>query len=324
MRKTLKNIVLPVCISIAILYIFFRDISINDIKKAFSNIPIIYLFLFILLYIIGAILRAIKYNVLISKKLKFKDIFLITLVRNFSVDLLPARSAALIFYSYLTKKKGIPLEEGASSFIVSMFYDALALSLLLGTMFFFVKTQMNQILIYIGLSFIFVVSIIIIFFTDNIINLLLKIKLINEISKLKNILININEYLIEHKKNSERIYLFFLSFIIRFIKYISAYILFIGIVKITGSIQSLSMFSFGLAGTELSSLLPIQGLGGFGTWELAFAFVFKSLGIHGNVDPRLTGLVIHITTQVWEYSIGLLAFLYISFERKKSQNKKKI
>ena len=222
MKKRLRNISISLIITIGILYIFFRDISINDIEKAFSNIPTTYLFLFILLYIIGTILRAIKYNVLISKKLKFKDIFLITLVRNFSVDLLPARSAALIFYSYLTKKKGISLEEGASSFIVSMFYDALALSLLLGTMFFFVKTQMNQIVIYIGLSFIFIASIIIIFFTDYIINLFLKIKLIKKSSKLQNILININEYLIEHKKNSERLYLFFLSFIIRFIKYISA------------------------------------------------------------------------------------------------------
>ena len=322
MKKTLKNIIIPLIITIGILYIFFRDISIDSIKNAFIKIPYMYITLFIFLYIIGAILRAIKYNVLISKKLKFKDIFLITLVRNFSVDLLPARSAALIFYSYLTKKKGISLEEGASSFIVSMFYDALALSLLLGAMFFFVKTQMNQIIIYIGLCFIFVVSIIIIFFTDNIINLLLKIKLIKKISKLKNILLNIHEYLIEHKKNSERLYIFFLSFIIRLIKYVSAYILFIGIVRITGSIQSLSMFSFGLAGTELSSLLPIQGLGGFGTWELAFTFVFKALEIPGNVDPRLTGLVIHITTQVWEYSIGLLAFLYIFIEKNNKSKRK--
>ena len=87
--------------------------------------------------ILGTLLRAVKYRILVAGKISFSSMFLITLVRNFSVDLLPARTASLAFYSYLAKKEGISIEEGASSFVISMFYDSLALSVMLGSLVFF-------------------------------------------------------------------------------------------------------------------------------------------------------------------------------------------
>ncbi|MCP5102706.1 MAG: hypothetical protein GY950_04970, partial [bacterium] len=87
--------------------------------------------------------------------------------------------------------------------------------------------------------------------------------------------------------------------------------------------ENFASFSFGLAGTELSSLLPIQGIGGFGTWELAFSVIFKALAIPAQ-NLKEAGIVIHITTQVWEYAIGFvaLAYLFIS-SRSTAKNKKK-
>lgn len=45
---------------------------------------------------------------------------------------MPARSASLVFYTYLTSRRGVILEEGVSSFVIAVFYDALALGLMLG------------------------------------------------------------------------------------------------------------------------------------------------------------------------------------------------
>jgi uncharacterized membrane protein YbhN (UPF0104 family) len=303
-----------------ILYIFFRDISISDIKINFLKIPLTFLGAFILLSLVGTVLRTLKYHILLSKKLSFMDIFLITLVRNFSVDLLPARTASLVFYSWLTKKKGIALEEGASSFVVSVFYDGLALCFMLGGLIFFLETSVSRWAIYTGMGLIFFISNVMIFFADGMIRFILKQKIVklNRFPKLERTLKNINEYLIHHSKNSERLYIFSLSLLIRLIKYIFLYILFEGVVKIGGGLNTFATFSFMLAVTELSALIPIQGLGGFGTWELAFLFTFKLFFPNLNLSDdiiKAAGFVIHITTQVWEYSIGLLAFLYLFIKK---------
>ena len=308
--KKATNILIPTAITVAIFFLFFRDISLTDIKENFLKIPLSLLLIFVLLSLAGTILRAYKYHILLSKKLKFKDIFLITLVRNFSVDLLPARTAALIFYSWLTKKKGIPLEEGASSFLVSVFYDALALSFMLGGLVFFIKTGVNRWAIYIGMGSVFFISIVMIFFAEYIIRFILKLKITGHFKKPAETLKKIEIYLAGHKSNSERLLVFGLSLAIRVIKYLFVFILFEAIIHVGFGFSTFASFSFGLAGTELSSLLPIQGLGGFGTWELAFAVIFKTLAMPA-ANLKEAGIVIHIITQIWEYTIGLAALIYL-------------
>ena len=309
-KKMLTNLVIPVAVLVIILYFFFRDITFNDIKENFLRIPGGYLLAFVLLSLLGTFLRAWKYHILLAKKLGFGDIFLITLVRNFSVDLLPGRAAALIFYSWLTKKKGIALEEGASSFVVSFFYDSLALGVMLGGLLFFLKTGVNQWPIYIGMAVIFFISIVMIFFADHIFDLVLRKKILNRFARLEKVVKNVFEYLKEHKKNSERFRVFLLSLATRIVKYLFIFILFEGVVHLGFGIKNFSLFSFGLAGTELSSMFPIQGPAGFGTWELAFTVIFKALEVQAE-NIKAAGFVIHIITQVWEYFIGLLAFAYL-------------
>ena len=311
-KKILTNLLIPVAVLVIIILVAFRDISIADIVANFLKIPLSYLLAFILLSLLGTYLRALKYHILLAKKLRFGDIFLITLVRNFSVDLLPGRTAALILYSWLTKKKGIALEEGASSFVVSMFYDTLALSFMLAGLLFFLKTGMNQWPIYIAMAVIFIISIVMIFFSHHIFHFVLEKKLISHFPKLEKAAQKVYEYLAVHKSSPERLQVFLLSLATRLIKYLFVFILFEGVVRLGFGLENFSRFSFGLAGTELSSLFPIQGPAGFGTWELAFTIIFQALKIPAE-NIKEAGFVIHITTQVWEYFIGLLALAYLFF-----------
>jgi hypothetical protein len=126
---------------------------------------------------------------------------------------------------------------------------------------------------------------------------------------------NILQYFKEHKTNSERINVFLLSLATRIVKYVFVFILFEGVVHLGFGIRNFSLFSFGLAGTELSSLFPIQGPAGFGTWELAFTVIFQTLIPAGNIKEA--GFVIHIITQVGEYFIGLAALSFLLLNRSK-------
>lgn len=324
MKKFLTRFLVPLLITVLILFLFFRDISLKDIKENFLKIPLFTLLAFVLLSLLGTLLRAIKYHILLSRKLSFKDIFFITLVRNFAVDLLPARSAALIFYTYLARKKGLSVEEGASSFVVSVFYDGLALSFMLGGLVFFLKTGINKMAVYAGISMVFLASVAMIFLSDKIIGVILRFGAIRRFRKIEKPLTNIYTYLLSHKKNSERVMVFLLSFMIRIIKYVFIFILFQGVVQVGWGTRIFSVFSFSLAITELSSLLPIQGLGGFGTWELAFAASFGAMFNDYDISRTIlqsAGFVIHITTQVWEYFIGLLAFLYLQVKSQRDPRK---
>ena len=210
------------------------------------------------------------------------------------------------------------MEEGASSFVISMFYDSLALSVMLGSMVFFLADGIERSFIYMGMGIIFALSIIVIFLADYILGFILKIPLLSKFPRVTAFFGNILAYLLDHKNKRERAVVFLLSLVIRLIKYISVFILFAGIINIPFTLKYFAMFCFGLAGTELSSLLPLQGAGGFGTWELAFALVFKGLQFPVE-NVKLTGLVIHIITQAWEYLTGLTAFLYMMLRNRKNQ-----
>jgi uncharacterized protein (TIRG00374 family) len=320
LKKVMLHIVVPAAVLVIILYFFFSGIAVEDIYNNFLKIPGGYLTAFVLLSLLGTFLRAWKYHILISKKISFRDIFLITLVRNFSVDLLPGRAAALVFYTWLTKKKGIAVEESASSFVVSIFYDALALGCMLAALSAFLETDLERWPIYIGMAVIFTISLIMIFFADHIFNFALKKRLLHRIPKLEAIVCHIHEYLAEHNKNSERLRIFLLSLATRAVKYLFVFILFEGIVRLGFGIENFSRFSFGLAGTELSSLIPIQGPAGFGTWELAFTVIFEALKVPAQ-NIKEAGFVIHIVTQVFEYVIGLLALGYLFFSKSRNPQK---
>ncbi len=309
-----RNVVAPVLILAVIIAVFFRDLTPADILAGFLRIPPAFLAAFALLSLLGTLLRAWQYSVLLSGEMRFGSLFLITLVRNFSVDLLPGRSASLVFYSWLTRKKGIALEKGASSFVISVFYDSLALTLMLGMLLIFLPTGMSRWPIFAAMAVLFAVSALILFFSRPLLQFLLGNDRLRRLrlSRIEGTIRLVSDYLAAHEGLRERLKLLGISLASRLCKYITNYVLFEGVLQLGVSLKHFSLFCFGLAATEASALIPIHGPAGFGTWELAFAFVFSALRVPA-ANIKEAGFVIHITSQAWEYAIGLLALAYLAF-----------
>jgi len=306
--------VVPVLVLAVIIAVFFRDLTPADILASFLRIPPAFLVAFVLLSLLGTLLRTWQYSVLLSGELRFGDLFLITLVRNFSVDLLPGRSASLVFYSWLTKKKGIALEKGASSFVVSVFYDSFALMLMLGVLLISFPAGMSRWPIIAAMAVLFVVSALVLFFARPLLQFLLNDGRLHRLglARIEGTVHLVSEYLAAHERMAERLKLLGISFAGRVCKYIYNYILFEGVLHLGVSLRHFSLFCFGLAATEAAALFPIHGPAGFGTWELAFAFVFSALRVPA-AHIKEAGFVIHITSQAWEYAIGLLALACLAF-----------
>jgi hypothetical protein len=322
MKKRLVRIVLPFLVTAVILYAFSRKTSWHEIRQAFASVPVWAFGLYAAFSLLGTVARTARYRLLLGKGVGPGELFLITLVQNFSVDLLPARTAALGFFAYLTRQRGVILEEGASSFVVAVFYDALALGLMLGTAaFFFLRSfgaAMPQGPVAAGLVVIVAVSLAFILLARPAAGLARRALGRFRSGKIAAVFASIEDYFSRHRSARERAGLLGLSLIVKLAKYVSLYVLFAGMTGAGFTWRSFSLFSFGIAGAELSSYLPIQGLAGLGTWEAAFALVAGKIGL-ALENPFLTALVIHLTTQVFEYSLGL-ASLWILSVRIRRQN----
>jgi uncharacterized membrane protein YbhN (UPF0104 family) len=315
MNKRIIRIALALLVTGAILFVFFRKTGWGEIREAFASIPLGAVGLYMAISLLGAAVRSVRYRVLLSGRIGRGELFLVTLVQNFSVDLLPARSASLVFYTYLTRRRGILLEEGVASFVIAVFYDALALGLMLGAAAFVLIKSLGADVpaasIAWGLTVIVAVSLLVIILAKPLAGWARKISRRMQLVKIAAAFATVEDYFSRHGAAGEKVKLLGLSFIIKLVKYVSLYVLFVGVSGAIVSPRSLSLFSFGVAGAELSSFLPIQGLAGLGTWEAAFALVAGKIGL-ALKSPFLTALVIHLVTQVWEYGLGLGALWILS------------
>lgn len=310
MKRTLW-MTLPIAVSAVILYFFFRSTPPREIWFTLRGLPLHLLWLYLGFYFASTLLRTWKYRILLGGRLSFRDLFLITLVRNFAVDLLPARSAALVLFSYFTHKKGVDLGSGTSSFSIAMFYDSLALILMLALLLVFLPPAGNPLWLWLGMGGIALLSLAVIVYAAPLSRLAVRL-IPARWSVPQRFMHEVAEYFATHRGMREKALVFALSAALRLLKYLSLCLLFCGLAGIALRPWVFARFCFGLAGTEFSQFLPIQGIGGFGTWELTFTLIFRELGL-SLANPFLIALTLHLLTQVCEYILGIAAFLYLSF-----------
>jgi hypothetical protein len=107
---------------------------------------------------------------------------------------------------------------------------------------------------------------------------------------------------------------FFLSLLIRMAKYGSLFFLLHALLLSHGFFfKDLSFLKLilGVTGAEFSSILPVKGIAGFGTWESAWALSFKLMGFNPEI-AIISGISLHLITQLFEYSLGILSILILA------------
>lgn len=319
---------LSVLVSAGLLWLLFSQIDFQDFVNVFTQIffPALVVFLFISL--LGTWLRAWRYKILIKPhSIRWDHIFLVTFIRNLFVDLLPVRAGSLSYVYFLNQRLGYPFEVAASSFVLSFVFDFLTLSPFL---------IFSLLLAGLGSSVISISSLVVI----SVLFLLVIAIILWKILPLTNLIIKVYQRLIrilrwDQKawtgKSIEKLHLtrdalalsqkravygrvLVLSLFIRLAKYGSLYFLLFALLHNLGyTLASLSFFKtiLGITGAELTSVLPIKGIAGFGTWETAWALTFRLM----NYDPQLaiiSGIGVHLITNLWEYALGITSLLIIT------------
>jgi uncharacterized protein (TIRG00374 family) len=327
-KKNIISIILSVCVSAVLITLLLTKINTKDILTTFSNIYIPALIAFAVISLVGTALRAWRYKtLLLPQEIRWGEIFLVTFIRNLFVDFFPARIGSLSYVYVLTKNLKFPVEKAASSFVVAFVFDFLTLSPFLVFSILVVGIGTSGVsslsLLIISLAF-FSLIFLILWKLIPISQLALRVyEWVLKLFKLdekkwstlsvQKIRMTLDE--IRHIKNKGIYWLTFIQSLgIRLAKYGALYFLLISLLRSHAyTLKELSFFKtiLGITGAELSGALPIKGIGGFGTWESAWALTFQLLDFDSHIAV-LSGIGVHLITNFFEYFLGVISILILA------------
>jgi hypothetical protein len=335
--KHLLSFLASLVVSAGLLWLLSRQISADEFLLTLKNIHRPALLFFICFSLTASILRAWRYKILLlPRRISWDRIIMVTFIRNLFVDLLPARLGSLSYVYFLNQRLKFSFESAASSFVLAFLFDFLTLSpfLIVSLLFVGFGTEVlsGPVLLLIALFFFLIIFMIFWkliplgeWFYRFFHRLLHKARW--EKHKwadliLEKIRITILDLKIIQKR---KIYgrMFFLSLAIRLAKYGTLFSLLFALLYQHGFILHISNFFksiLGVTGAELTSVLPVKGIGGFGTWESAWTLTMRLM----NFSPRLavlSGIGVHLITNLFEYFLGILSLLILYFPLKRRAGK---
>ena len=326
-RKSIVSFALSLLVSVLLFWWLRRQIDLTLLGRTLVSVHIPSLLVFMGIAVVGVFLRAWRYKYLLKPEpIQWAPVVLVTLIRNLFVDLLPARVGSLSYIYVLNKRLKIPFPSAASSFVVAFILDFLTLSPFLVASLLAVMAGSTGVaspwLLSIALIFLAIMVILLwqllflarIFYQglDGIFRTFKCARKVWAQQALKAVDQTITA-LVEIKKRKIYTPLVSISILLRMAKYGALYFLLHSLLQSHGfSLSSLSMPKtiLGITGAEFTSVLPVKGLAGFGTWESAWALAFKLM----DFDPELailSGIGVHLITNLFEYSLGILALILV-------------
>jgi uncharacterized membrane protein YbhN (UPF0104 family) len=335
-RKRILSLLLSIVISALLVWFLLTKIELKDFIQTFSRIYIPGLLAFMITALLGVALRAWRYKwLLLPHPASWRDVFLVTFIRNLFVDLLPARVGSLSYVYVLNKNLKYSFESASSSFVVAFILDFLTLSPFLvfaiGTVGLGKTSISNGTLL--AISIVFFLLVFLVFW---------------KVTKFAGIALKAYQCLLRIIKQDKKkwarsttqkweltIYelnkikarnigwpLFALSLGIRLAKYSALFFLLYALLRSHGfSMESLSFSKtiLGITGAELTSALPVKGIGGFGTWESAWALTLMLMGFEQRIAILSSG--VHLITNLFEYALGVGSILFLTFFVSREKNR---
>lgn len=314
---------ISVSVSVAVFFYLKATISWEELITTIQQISPWGLVLFVLFSLTMSVFRTWRYILLLrigGHATSIPLLFLITLVRNLFSDLLPARLGTLIYIYLARSRLGISWSGASASFAYSFIFDILSLGflILLATLATLGLSGYPWLLMLTGLILAIVSGGLLVLLPRLLsisVNLFSTLSFVskNKQVKLTAGLQGLRTELMLLQKSGMLLRILILSFGVRCCKYISLYCLLLALVIPLG--YSLSSFPlpkvfFGLTAAEMAASLPISGIAGFGAYEGAWSLVFQLLGYSEKLSA-LTSVTHHLTTQVYGYALGGVAFLLL-------------
>ena len=321
-------------VSVGLLWLLSSQVRAEDVGAMLGHIYWPAVLLYASVALAGAWVRAWRYKLLLAPQaIGWGPIFLVTFIRNSLIDLLPARLGALSYIYVLNKRLGFSFEAAASTFVLASVLDTLTLSpfLILAGLTVGLAAGAISVPAVFGLAAVlFGVAALVLWKIVPLGRFLLALfeRLIARLGRagrrpsfrtaVEKFRLTVGE-LAHIRERRSLVLVFAQSLAVRLAKYVSVFSLFYGLLRSRGytlADLSFAKFILGISGAELTSVLPVKGLAGFGTWESAWAVTFRLM----NFDPGLaviSGIGVHLLTNVFEYSLGIASIAILAWPRRR-------
>ncbi|MBL4671333.1 MAG: flippase-like domain-containing protein [Arenicella sp.] len=335
MIKNVLRIALSIGVSFAILalllQLFTTGLADADRPSVFAVLQassVSFVLAYVGLYFVSLFVRAYRYRLLIdlggeSNVPSFRQMILVTGIRNMVVDMLPARLGEPGYIALLNRGYGVKLQHCVSSLSISIAFDFVAL--LVVVIFIVVKQSLGQgitgwaigaLVMASALSAIAVFGLFRI--TPWLIKSIENFKSVksalpdwqteqNRRAKAIDLLHNFNQSLQAVLGSGKASLIILISVVIRVLKYLGFYLLFQAVAK--NSFPELAALPVehivsALIGGEVGASLPIPAFMSFGVYEAGSSLVFQLLGVADQAATFVSMLCVHIWSQLIEYLLG--------------------
>ena len=338
MLKNTLRLGLSLAVSCAILALLLQllnagvsDLNRPSVFKSLKNVDVLLLSFYAVISLITLAFRAFRYQILIAISGEtnvptFKQMLVVTGIRNMVVDLLPARLGELGYVGLLNRGYGVKLENCASSLAISIAFDFIALLMVVILIVFkqFVGGDLQgwaiaAMLMAAVISSIAIASLFIIApWANALISARFPAKMKESLwAKCLNLADSFCTSLATARSAGKTFTIMTLSLLIRVLKYTGLYCLFQAIAAPNFTdLAALSIeYTVGaLIGGEIGASLPIPTFMSFGAYEAGSTLVFQLLGVANQAAAFVTMLCVHIWSQVLDYALGgffLLLFINV-------------
>lgn len=284
-KKAIKifELLVSLTVTFGFVYLFYKVIGFGKFIRFFSEINPINILTAFILYTGSYITRAFRWKIVLSLK-EFKKLFKITAFNTVFNIFLPFRTGELSFF-YMLKKENIPFSESAVSFFSVRVFDAISLFSLFGiTLFLFLNKPVLSIIVFISAPFSFFIF-----------QFLLRYIKHEKVQEFEKTTLNF--------KNISVLYL--LSIFTFFLKFTAFYLVLPKGIKLS-FVESFLASSAG----DITTILPIHGIAGIGTYEGGFAGILILLGIDKQT-ALLSSVFVHIFMLVGAALIAGFSYLFL-------------
>ncbi|MBI2139725.1 flippase-like domain-containing protein [Candidatus Woesearchaeota archaeon] len=313
MKKTI-SIAIGAIVSAFFLYFLFTQIRIGDVAALFRQISFLWLLGAFAVYALSYALRALRFNLLLKKPLGFRTMFHVVAVQTMLIDILPVRTGEFS-YLYMLKKQKVEGSSAASSLIIGRIFDMVIIGIIflaaLVVLHIIPKALASAwITVGIFVAFLLLGLFSLVFYGDRYIAAGRKVRdffRIGSISFIKKGLTFIKHTIMEFKHVAsmrKMALLFFYTALIWASQYITTYLLMLSINVPLG----ISVVVVSVTFMILSTLLPIQGIAGFGTLEGSWALGLVLFGVEKKLAIA-TALYTHLAAIFFFLLLGAVGFM---------------
>ncbi len=321
-HKTGLLVGLGAIITAGVFAVLFSQITWRDVGQLLLSIDRRLLGFFVVLSLMQHVTRTLRYHLLLKaagQVVGLGRLFVVVLVRSFCVDLLPARTGELVYIYLLRTRLGVELGAATASFALAFLFDIMVLGPLVVLAALSVLESALPVTVMLGGGAILFLC------AAAAVGLLpwglrLGFRILagwGRFPRLRHFLASIHRQVRRARRSGVYGGVFGLSVLVRLLKYGSMYVLLYALLKpvgfVLGQLPPLRVF-LGFVSAEMAASLPASGIAGFGAYEGVWSVVFRLLGFSTSLAAT-TAVSHHLITQVYGYSLGLLAVLAVLLTR---------